>query len=124
MQDGVAQRHPPCPHLRPRPDRDRVRRCVGGEHVEGFLSRDTDAAPLPDGEVVVAAVAPDPPAAGVEDAPLAIAQAAVVAEELALALAGEEAEVLALGPAGHRQAVLGGDRANAALLEGGEREAQ
>ncbi len=42
-------------------------------------------------------------AGAVEDGAVAVAQAAVAAQEAALALAGEEAEVLALGLAGDRR---------------------
>src|SRR4051794_24574548 len=124
VQDGVAQRHPASRELRPAADRDHVRLRVGAEHVERLRCREADAAALPDREVVVAAVAPDPTPAGVEEPALAVTESAVVAQELALALAREEAEVLALGLRGHGEAVLGGDLAHPALLEPGERKAQ
>ena len=54
-------------------------------------------------------------AGAVDDGALALAQAAVAAQEAALALAGEEAEVLALGLAGDREAVAGGDLAHLGL---------
>ena len=101
-------------------DRDRVGGGVGGDDVERLRRDDADPAALADGEVVVAAVAADGATGAVDDGALALAQAAVAAQEAALALAGEEAEVLALGLAGDGEAVAGGDRPHLGLGQLGQ----
>src|SRR4051794_10926215 len=124
VQDRVADADAALLQLGAGADGDGVGGGVGGEHVEGLRGGDADAAALADGEVVVAAMAAEGAAGGVEDRAVALAQAAVAAEEAALALAGEEAEVLALGLAGDGEVVAGGDLADLGLGQLGEREAE
>ncbi len=123
MQDGVAEPDRASHQVAARPDRDRVRGRVGGQHVHRLLGAAADAAALADREVVVAAVAPDRPAGAVDQIALALAQAAVAAQEVGLALTGEKAEVLALGLASHGKLMAGGDLAHLGLGQLGEREA-
>ena len=124
VQDGVADPDPARRQIGSRADGDRVRGGVGGEHVERLRRGDADPAPLADREVVVAAMAADRLAGAIEHRALALAEAAVAAQEPRLALAGEEAEVLALGLLGDGEAVAGGDLAHLGLAQLGQREAQ
>ena len=124
VQDRVADADAALLQLGPGADGDGVGGGVGGEHVERLRRGDADPAALADGEVVVAAVAAEGAAGGVDDRAVALAQAAVAAEEAALALAGEEAEVLALGLAGDGEAVAGGDLPHLGLGQLGQREAE
>ena len=82
VQDGVADAgRVRVVELLAGADRDRVGGGVGGEHVERLRRGDADPAALADGEVVVAAVAADGAAGAVEHVALALAQAAVAAQE-------------------------------------------
>ena len=123
MQHGVANPHAGRLQLGASADGDGVRLRVLVEDVERLRSRDPEAAPLADGEVMVAAMAAELAAGAVDDVSLAFQEAAVAAQEVGLALAGEEAEVLALGLAGDREGVAGGDLPHLRLGQLGQREA-
>jgi hypothetical protein len=74
--------------------------------------------------VVVAAVAAEQAAGGVDEVAWAVGQPAVAGEEGRLAGAGEEAQVLRVGPPRDREAGLGGQLAHLRLGQLAEREPQ